>query len=99
MARAKQSRRIARTWAALLGEAAGIDAVDDFRVSALMNGDDDAEASESLLATIASDQLGWDESASNAGAAKIDHCPKGYEDHYYEAYQTAAVAYVLELAA
>ena len=95
MAHAKQARRLAAQWATILGTAAGIDAVDDF---AQGDSGEGREADE-LLETIADDQLGWDESAIQAGAAELDHCPKGYEHAYYEAYQASAVARVLELTA
>ena len=102
MARAKQSRRIARTWATVLGEAAGIDAVDDSLLYCQQENADQGNEAEltrhDLLATIAGHCVSWCEPAINAGAAQIDHCPKGYEDHYYRAYQVGAVARVLKLA-
>ena len=97
MSKARQSRQLAATWARTLGGRAGVGAVDDF-ASGGPCGDHEPDAHE-LLATIARGSLGWDEAAIQAGCAEIDRCPKGFEQAYYEAYELAARARVVELAA
>lgn len=39
----------------------------------------------------------WDEGVINAGAAKIDGCPGGFEDAYYASYDRAACMRVLAI--
>ena len=77
-----------------MGTASGIETVEDFARGDTGEGRD----AEELLATIASDQLGWDEAAINADSAGLDKCPKGYEGVYYAAYEQAARRRVVELA-
>lgn len=74
MARARQNRRLAKTWAARLGTADGIEAVDDFVFGVPADGDWVAE----LLATVAPGQLGWDEGAAQANTAELSGCPAGF---------------------
>jgi hypothetical protein len=96
MGKAKQNRRIARSWAERLGTTAGVEAVDAYVVDEQVRGVEDLRAS--LLATIAPGQPDWDEGAAEVGEAEIDGCPSGYDLNYYAAYGMAARARVLELA-
>ena len=95
MAKAKQNRRLARSWAARLGAAAGVSCVHAYIVDEeiLLWPDFDRAASLSGL-----DREGsWDTPAIDADAAGIDGCPRGFEGAYYEAYDRAACAHVREL--
>lgn len=93
MSHARQCRCIARTFAALLGAAAGVDAVNDFATGG--GGCDEPPTAADLYATLRSS---WDAPAIDAGAARIDRCPVGYEGVYYDAYESAARAQVRRLA-
>lgn len=97
MSNARKSNRLAKTWATILGADAGAEAVVDFANGG--GGCEEAPSAEELLATIAAGQCDWDEVAINAGAAKIDCCPAGYEGDYYAAYSAEARRTVLRLAA
>lgn len=94
MGKARQDRRLARQTAVERGEAAGVEAVNDYATGG-PRGDAVPTAAE-LRATLRSS---WDEPAINAGVAKIDNCPAGYETAYYDAYERAARRHVLALAA
>ncbi len=85
MARARQARRLARTWAATLGYEAGADAVDSF-ASEL----DATTRTGELLFTISDGAMPWDEPARNAHAAQLCQCPKGFEEVFYCAYVEGA---------
>ena len=94
MSNARKSNRLARTWARILGTDCGAASVVEYA----NHGNDGAGATgEDLLATIARGHIGWDEDAINAGAAKLDRCPAGFEDVYYAAVQAEAVRTVLRL--
>jgi hypothetical protein len=97
MSHARQSRRLARTWAETLGSASGVAAVEDWVFQSEL-ADVEVTARE-LLSTIAPGTIGWDEPAINADAARYDRCPRGSEHLYYVAYERAAVARVRELVA
>lgn len=104
MSHARQNRRLARETARRLGAAAGAEAVEDFANTGgheLVDGYEVPGApatADDLLATIAPHQESWDCGAINAGAAEVDHCPRGFESAYYEAYEQSARATVLRLA-
>jgi hypothetical protein len=102
MSRARQNRRLARSFASRLGAAAGALAVEDFAQTAGTEEIDDyavdgcAASAEDLRATVSGS---WDGPAIGAGAAQIDGCPKGFEAAYYAAYEAAAVRAVETMAA
>lgn len=96
MSNADKSRRLARTWARILGSSAGADAVVDFASGG--GACEPAPSSAEMLATIAPGQADWDEGAINARAAQVDGCPAGCEGVYYAAYAAEARATVVRLA-
>jgi DNA (cytosine-5)-methyltransferase 1 len=76
----------------MLGELAGAEAADQFADNF------DAKTRTGELEYFSTDpSFVWDEPARNANAHRFDRCPKGFEDHYYAAYETAARERVLEL--
>jgi len=104
MSRAKQQRRIARTWARALGTACGTEDVDIFANEELIRVEErfvtqgiDYEEPDlqlglkkALRATIAPGQTDWDEGAAQADVAGMVGCPQGYELEFYAAYGQAA---------
>lgn len=95
MARAKQARRLARTWATALGTTSGIAEVDAYLLDEQIRNPENFDVMESLRGL---SRLGsWDEGALSAGAARFDGCPAGFEDTYYAAYDRAACERVREL--
>lgn len=88
MSHARQSRRLARSFAAMLGAAAGADAVNDFATGA------EPPTAAEFRSTL---RGSWDEPAINAGSARLDRCPVGHDAAYYAAYEHAARAEVTRL--
>jgi hypothetical protein len=92
MARARQTRRLARTWAEILGTTSGVADAEDFAMGVSGEGRTAQELRD------VSRPGSWDEGAINAGCANLDGCPAGFEDAYYEAYDRAACERARELA-
>ncbi len=89
-------------WARTLGAAGGAEAVEDYAHTG--GSEYDRESGYTIHGvTCTAEQLrevgeGWDTHAINAGAARIDGCPAGHEDAYYEAYEASAQATIERLA-
>jgi hypothetical protein len=93
MAKARQARRIAFTWAQILGAAAGIKAVNAFYAIDPLTFRWRASVRESLRNGFSE----WARSAFLDRMAERDNCPRGYEHWYYIAFDLAVCIRISEL--